>query len=68
MALPSAAAVIALRILASSTMVMSFKPIGLTVFLRDFIALFPLADPDYRCDAISMMAPALLAQIHADTK
>ena len=39
MALPSAAAVIALRILASSTMVMSFKPIGLTLFLRDFIAV-----------------------------
>jgi len=30
--------------------------------------MFPLADSDDRCDAISMMASALLAQIHADTK
>jgi hypothetical protein len=42
MALPSAAAVIALRILASSTMVMSFNPMGLTLFLRDFMRVFSL--------------------------
>jgi len=55
MALPSAAAVIAFFILASSTMVMSFRPIGWTLFLRGFIP-------------VSLSMNALRDQIQQDTK
>jgi hypothetical protein len=65
MALPSAAAVIALRIFASSTMVMSFSLIGLTLCSLDFMGGFPVPDLNrcYLFDGI-----ALWVQIHGDTK